>query len=126
MPATTAPLYNAPILLGSSAGLRASSADQFARILEAQFLIRDLEPIGAPLERAPSFQMQFAAASLGEVGLTSVLGTSLTLTLDPRQPVSMLALPSHGWGRYQLDEANVDNTAGQTAAYLPAASLGVV
>jgi AraC-like DNA-binding protein len=63
--------------------------------------------------------MQAATAVVGELALVSVQGTAVTLAVQPTTPLCVLAVPSMGWGRYQLDDHRIDNTAGQTVAYLP-------
>jgi hypothetical protein len=69
----------------------------------------------APLQ----LQLQAAVAQFGEVALTSVLGMPLTLAVEPLGSFCMLALPSAGWGQYQTDQGRIDNSYGQSVAFMP-------
>lgn len=42
------------------------------------------------------------------------------MSIKPVNSHCMLALPSSGWGQYQMDDHQVDNTAGQSVAFIPA------
>ncbi len=58
-------------------------------------------------------------AGVGEIGIVSVLGTPLAMTVNPLRPFAMLAIPSAGWGRYELDGGQIDNVFGEHLAYIP-------
>lgn len=108
-----------PLLLGTPWAARVKSSEQLAGILEQTYKILDLEPVSPRLHRPHPFRLQVAFAALGEVSLTSVLGDPLMLTVDPLQPLCLLALPSAGWGQYQIADDQLNNSVGQTVAFLP-------
>ncbi|MCP9776366.1 MULTISPECIES: helix-turn-helix domain-containing protein [unclassified Cyanobium] len=99
---------------------RIDGPEALASLLDHQFVIEDLEPLQPRLQGSARLQLQAASAVVGEVGFSSVLGTPLTLAVDPREQLCLLALPSVGWGQYQLDGEQVDNSHGRTVAFLPA------
>ena len=105
--------------MGTAWAARIDGADAFGAMLASRYAIHDLEPLGERLQRRPPLRLQMAAAELGEVVFTSVLGDPLSFAVNPLQPLCLLALPSVGWGQYQLDDDRLDNSAGQTVAYLP-------
>ena len=109
-----------PLLIGAPGTAKVRSPDQLAQLLAGRFRVRELEAVTPPLQRAAPITLELASCVLGSVGLFSVRGSALTMEVDPCLPLCMLALPSHGWGRYQLDSDSIDNVAGQSIAFLPA------
>lgn len=97
-----------------------------AALLDQQFKILDLEPIRPSLDAGVPMRLEAAAASFGEVSVVSVQGTPLTLTVDPLRPFCTLALPSVGWGQYQMDSHRLDNAVGQSIAFIPATGWRLV
>ena len=113
-------LSGRPALLGTARSARIDALDGLARQLQNQHRILDLEPVRAPFQAGSALKLEVASLETGEIGLTSVWGSALALEVEPLQPRCMLALPAIGWGRYQLDGDRIDNTFGETIAYLPA------
>ncbi|MBD1193157.1 helix-turn-helix transcriptional regulator [Vulcanococcus sp. Clear-D1] len=111
--------FDRPLLLNTAWASSVSGADELAQMLASTYTVCDLEPIAPPLQRSSPLQLQVAAAVLGGVGLTSVLGEPITLEVRPKQSFCLLALPSSGWGRYSLGRHQIDNNTGQTVAFLP-------
>lgn len=99
---------------------KVTSIEVLQSFLEERYKILDLEQIGAPQQSSPSLQLEIAVASFGEIGLVSVQGSALTMALNPLHSLCMLALPSSGWGRYQMEDYTIDNTVGQSVAFIPA------
>lgn len=116
------PVLEKPLLIGTPWASSVNGSEQLAALLCQTYRILDLEPVAPKLERPKPFKLQVAFAALGEVILTSVLGDPLTLAVDPNQPFCLLALPSAGWGQYQIDRDQLDNSVGQTVAFLPSCS----
>jgi AraC-like DNA-binding protein len=108
-----------PLLLGTPWAATVDGSESLAVLLSQTYSIRDLEPGAPKLHKPQPFQLQVAFASLGEVTLTSVLGDPITLEVDPLQSLCLLALPSAGWGQYRIDGDQLDNSVGQTVAFLP-------
>ena len=115
-----ATILERPLLLGSSCWSPILGVDDLGTLLSHQFRVLDLEPMGS------SLRFEAAAASFGEVNLVSVLGTPLTVSLAPLRSFCTLALPSAGWGQYQMGSHRVDNAVGQTIAFIPATSWRLV
>jgi AraC-like DNA-binding protein len=113
------PILEKPLLLGTPWAATVDGSEQLAGLLGQTYRILDLEPVPLRLHRPQPFQLQVAFAVLGEVSLTSVLGDPLTLTVDPLQSLCLLALPSAGWGQYRIDGDQLNNSVGQTVAFLP-------
>lgn len=105
-----APVLQRPLLLGTPWAASIDGTGTFAAQLAAHFVLHDLEPIHGRLEPKRPLQLQMAAADLGD---------PLTFAVDPLHPMCLLALPSVGWGQYQLDGHRIDNSVGQSVAYLP-------
>ena len=113
------PVLATPLLIGSSCAVSVDGVDALQALLEQTYRIDDLAPLTSGASVAPPLRMEAAAAVVGEVALVSVQGTAVTLAVEPTTPFCVLALPSMGWGRYQLEDHRIDNTVGQTVAYLP-------
>jgi AraC-like DNA-binding protein len=113
------PVLEKPLLLGTPWAATVDGSASLASLLSQTYSIRDLEPVAPKLHKPQPFKLQVAFAALGEVILTSVLGDPITLEVDPLQPLCLLALPSAGWGQYRIDGDQLDNSVGQTVAYLP-------
>lgn len=103
-------------MLGTAWSAPINSLDALEGLLSPLYSIEDLEPIAA---RQP-LTFEAAAVVMGEIAITSVLGMPLTLAVKPRQPLCMVALPSIGWGQYQVDGDRFDNATGESIAFLPA------
>ena len=114
------PVLERPILLGTAKSKVVTSLEALQATLTERYKVNDLDAIGLALESKPAFELDIAVADLGEVGLVSVRGTALTVSLDPLHTLSMLALPSIGWGQYQMEDHKVDNIVGRSVAYIPA------
>lgn len=112
------PVLEKPLLLGTPWAATVDGSESLASLLSQTYSICDLEPVAPKLHRPQPVQLQVAFAALGEVILTSVLGDPITLEVDPLQPLCVLALPSAGWGQYRIDGDQLDNSVGQTVAYL--------
>lgn len=108
-----------PLLLGTPWAARVDGAEELAGLLGQTYEILDLEPFAPRSHRPRPTQLQVAFAALGELSLTSVLGDPITLEVDPLQPLCLLALPSAGRGQYRIDGDQLDNSVGQTVAFLP-------
>lgn len=113
-------LLASPLLIGTKSTAQVHSADQLAQLLAGRFRVRELEAVAPPLQSAGPINIELASCVLGAIGLFSVRGSAVSMEVDPCQPLCMLALPSDGWGRYQLDSDSIDNVAGHSIAYLPA------
>lgn len=117
--ALLASVLEKPLLLGTRCATVVDGSDQLAALLSQIYAIKDLESVAPRLHRPRPLRLQVAVAGLGEVGFTSVLGEPLTLAVDPLQPLCLLALPSGGWGQYQIARQRLDNCVGQSVAFLP-------
>jgi len=113
------PVLTKPILLGTAAAGMATSTEQLAAALAGLYIVQELEPVGEPLQAKPPFELQIASAAIGELALVSVQGSAMTIATEPCIPLCMLALPSSGWGRYQLDDISIENRTGQSVTFLP-------
>lgn len=113
-------LLASPLLLGTAWSRSITDIADLASLLELNHHIKDLEPLASRAGRRASLNLQAAMAAFGDVSLVSVIGSSLTLAVEPRRPLCMVALPSIGWGRYQMEEHQVRNQYGRSIAYLPA------
>ena len=114
-----APVLQRPLLLDTPWAASIDGTETFAAHLAPRFVLHDLEPIHSRVDHKGPLRLQMAAADLGEVAFTSVLGDPLTFAVDPLHPLCLLALPAAGWGQYQLDDQRIDNSVGQSVAYLP-------
>jgi len=114
------PVLEKPLLLTSSLAASVTSIDTLQTYLEGHFKFLDLEPIKPKLASKPTVNLQMAVAAFGDIGLVSVQGSPLAMSIKPVNSHCMLALPSSGWGHYQMDDHQVDNTAGQSVAFIPA------
>jgi AraC-like DNA-binding protein len=113
------PVLAEPLLLDTACAAQVDGIDSLQALLETTYRIEDLAPISSGPSAPPPVRMQAATAVVGDVSLVSVKGTAVTLAVEPTSPFSLLALPSMGWGRYTLEDHQIDNTVGQTVAYLP-------
>lgn len=109
-----------PLLLGTSRACSITSLEGLASLLQASHRVLELDAIRPHLKANTALRMDAANLALGEIALTSVWGSAVTLAVEPLAPLCMLALPATGWGRYQLDTDAIDNTFGETCAFLPA------
>lgn len=114
------PTLERPLLLGTAWSAPVDGVEALERLLRPHYAIQDLEPIRDPLQPYQPLQLEAAMASLGEIALTSVLGMPLTLAVEPLHGMCMVALPSLGWGQYQLEDHRLDNALGESIAFLPA------
>jgi AraC-like DNA-binding protein len=115
-----APTLDRPILLGSTWSEQINSLDGLESLLSPLYRIEDLEPIRPGHQPRAALTFEAAAVVLGEIAITSVLGMPLTLAVQPLRPLCMVALPSIGWGQYQMDGHRVENVTGESIAFLPA------
>lgn len=120
------PILERPILLGTAHSGVVTSLDAFQATLTDRYKVKDLDTMDLALGSKPAFELEIAVADLGEVSMVSVRGTALTLSLDPLHSLAMLALPSDGWGQYQMDDHKIDNTVGRSIAYIPSRSWRLV
>ena len=109
-----------PVLMGTSCAAPIHSVDELAGLLQLQYRVLDLEPRRSTPHSRPDLDLQAAGLQLGEISLTCIWGSALALEVEPLFPLCLLALPSIGWGRYQLEDGQLDNTFGETIAFLPA------
>lgn len=114
-----AAVLSSPLLLGTAWSMPIHGVDALQQLLAQSYRVCDLEPTRVGLQRPAPLQLQAAAAQFGEVALTSVLGMPLTLAIQPLGSLCMLALPSAGWGQYQTDQGRIDNSYGQSVAFMP-------
>ncbi|MBM5810114.1 MAG: helix-turn-helix transcriptional regulator [Cyanobacteria bacterium M_surface_9_m1_291] len=114
-----APTLHQPLLLGTAWSAPINGVEALSNLLSQQYKIVDLEPIAQPLATPGPLTLQAASVMVGEVSLVSVLGQPLSLEVEPLHALCMVALPSVGWGQYQLDDHKLDNTVGHSVAYLP-------
>lgn len=110
-----------PLLTGSAAAVPLRGLDDLGALLQSQFLVHDLEALRPAAEASP-WRVSTAALFFGDVGLTSIEGSALTVALEPLVPHCTLALPSAGWGEYRIDDDRVECIHGQSLAFLPAHS----
>lgn len=115
-----APTLDQPLLLGTAWSGSINSLDGLERLLSPLYKIEDLEPIEPVHQGRGPLAFEAASVLLGEIAITSVLGMPLTLAVQPLQPRCMLALPSIGWGQYQMGSYRIDNATGESIAFLPA------
>lgn len=94
--------------------------EALAEVLSPQFRITELEDLSPRLQGLPQCNFSCASLFFGDVGLSSVAGTPMAITVDPLLPLCLLALPTVGWGRYQQERDSVDCVHQQTVAFLPA------
>jgi AraC-like DNA-binding protein len=106
--------------MGTSCAATIHNVDDLAGLLQLQYRVLDLEPRRPTVSSSPALQLEAAGLQLGEIGLTSIWGSALALEVEPLVPLCLLALPAIGWGRYQLEDGQLDNTFGETIAFLPA------
>ncbi len=116
-------LLSKPALLGTAVSAEVSGSEQLATVLARNYAVHDLEPLAPLLEARPKLQLEAAMASFGEIVITSVLGSPLTMAVSPLRPLAMLAIPSMGWGCYDLDDSQIENVFGETIAYIPPQAL---
>lgn len=113
-------LLASPLLLGTAWSRSISDIADLASLLELNHHVQDLTPLPPRPGLRATLKLQAAMAAFGDVSLVSVIGSPLTLAVEPRRPLCMVALPSTGWGHYQMDEHQVRNQYGHSIAYLPA------
>lgn len=113
------PALATPPLLGTLCSETLKNLDGLQRLLELSYTIHDLEPIATGLSQAAPVHIEGAVAVCGEVGLVSVLGSAITVAVEPRSPTCFIALPTNGWASYKFEDQLIENIAGQTIAYLP-------
>jgi AraC-like DNA-binding protein len=106
--------------MGTSRSGEVNSLEVLQSFLSDRYNVFELGQVGPPRESNLSLRLEVAVAAFGEVGVVSVQGSALTMALNPLQPLCMLALPSSGWGRYQMEDYIIDNTVGQSVAFIPA------
>lgn len=109
-----------PPLLGTNCAASIHKLEDLAALLQPRYWVLDLEPLRSTPHSTPALQLQAAGLQLGEIGLTSIWGSALALEVEPLVPLCLLALPSIGWGCYRLEDGQLDNTFGETIAFLPA------
>lgn len=119
-------MLTTPILLGTNKCSLIQDLNGLEEVLDRQYIIRELELSSDRLHSHSELLVKVAAACCGDISFVSVQGSPLTLSVEPRQSLCIVALPSAGWGRYQLDSCFVENTAGQTIAFLPPRSWRLV
>jgi AraC-like DNA-binding protein len=113
------PTLATPPLLGTLCSETLKNLDGLQRLLELSYTIHDLEPIATGLSQAVPVHIEGAVAVCGEVGMVSVLGSAITVAVEPRSPTCFLALPTKGWASYKFEDQLIENIGGQTIAYLP-------
>lgn len=114
-----APVLASPALLGTAQACAIKTLEGLEALLHQQYTIQELSPIGSGLQAGADVQLEVAAATCGDIGLISVQGSPMALAVEPKQPQCVLALPSAGWGQYQMDSCRIDNSAGETIAFIP-------
>ena len=112
-------LLTSPLLLGTAWSRSITGIDDLASLLEFNHCIKDLKPLTSRPGARATLKLQAAMAAFGDVSLVSVIGSPLTLVVEPRRSLCMVALPSIGWGQYQMDDQQVQNQYGRSIAYLP-------
>jgi len=114
-------MINSPLLITSPLALPVHGMDDLAAYLQLQYRIQTLEPVRSQLDTGP-WSLRTASLFFGDVGVTSIAGSAMSVSLQPLLPLCMLALPSAGWGKYQVEDDSVECVQGQSLAYLPAHS----
>lgn len=110
-----------PLLTSSAAAVPLRGPEDLGALLQSQFRVHDLEALSSEDGSTP-WRVTTAALFFGDVGLTSIEGSALTVALEPLVPHCTLTLPSAGRGHYQFDGDCVDCIHGQSLAFLPALS----
>lgn len=87
-----------PLLLGTSMASRITSLEGLASLLEASHRVVELEALQPRLQGKTAPRLDAATLAMGEIALTSIWGSALTLAVEPLAPLCMLALPAIGWG----------------------------
>ena len=105
-------------LLGTLRSETLKNLDGLQHLLELSYTIHDLKPIATGLSQAAPIHIEGAVAVCGEVGMVSVLGSAITVAVEPRSPNGFLALPTNGWASYKFEDQLIENIGGQTVAYL--------
>lgn len=113
-------MLTSPPLLRSALAVDVRGLDDFARVLEMQLRLSDLEDLSAVSAGGAPFRLTCASAAFGDVGISAIAGSPIAVSADPILPLCVFALPTAGWGRYQLDRDSVDCVHGETVAFLPA------
>lgn len=119
-------LLASPLLLGTPWSRSISNVDDLASLLELNYSVQDLKPLSSRSGSSAPLSLKAALASFGDVSLVSVIGSPLTLAVEPRRPLCMVALPSVGWGQYRMDDHQIENQYGRSIAYLPSRSWRLV
>lgn len=112
-------LLTTPLLLGTPWSRSITDIDDLASLLEFNHCIKDLKPLASRPGVRACLSLQAATAAFGDVSLVSVIGSPLTLVVEPKRPLCMVALPSVGWGQYLMDDHQIQNQFGRSIAYLP-------
>ena len=115
-----APVLAKPLLMGTDWQCCVDSADQLQSLLNGRFHVHELDAVAPSLHTKPEIRLEVASANVGKVDVVSVAGVALQIAVDPCQPTCMVALPTSGWGQFQMDEFAVDNVVGRSVAYIPA------
>jgi len=113
-------LLTSPLLLGTAWSRSITDIDDLASLLEFNHSIEDLKPLASRPGAPAKLILKAATAAFGDVSLVSVIGSPLTLAVEPKRPLCMVALPSVGWGQYRMDDHQIENQFGRSIAYLPA------
>jgi AraC-like DNA-binding protein len=109
-----------PALLQTPLAEAVNGLDDFSRLIDPQLRISQLDDLLQRHGESGRFSVLTASLFFGEVGLTSIAGSAMAISVDPLVPLCMVALPSAGWGEYRIEAERVECVHGQSLAFLPA------
>ena len=115
-----APVLAKPLLMGTRWQCCVGSADQLQTLLNGRYNVHELDAVVPSLHTKSEIRLDVASANIGKLDVVSVAGVALQIAVDPCQPTCMVALPTSGWGQYQMEEFSVDNVVGRSVAFIPA------
>jgi AraC-like DNA-binding protein len=109
-----------PALLQTPLAAAVRGLDDFTRQIDPQLRVSQLDDLSAHHGESGRFSVITASLFFGDVGLTSISGSAMAISVDPLVPLCMVALPSAGWGEYRIEAERVECTHGRSVAFLPA------
>lgn len=109
-----------PALLQTPMAVEVSGLDDFSRLIDPQLRLSQLDDLSSHHGGSGRFSVLTASLFFGDVGLTSIAGSAMAISVDPLAPLCMLALPSAGWGEYRIEAERVACVHGHSLAFLPA------
>ncbi len=109
-----------PALLQTPLAEAVSGLDDFSRLIDPQLRVSQLDDLSEQQGGSGRFSVLTASLFFGDVGLTSIAGSAMAISVDPLAPLCMVALPSAGWGEYRIEADRVECAHGRSLAFLPA------